>query len=299
MSRIRVGVPQCTTGVAALALCVCFGGAIRDDQGFAEHLRKADTADTLYAKIDHLREAVALRPGHPDNIAIEFHVALLLSQCPDREHHQGPRPEEALCALEGIVAKYDHMHYYQADTPDEEMPSLRSYAGVSPQVVVPRACILAAEMHYVLRHDAEKAREYLLKGMACIRMTYERRRQDWANKRPPREAGLDDPFGGEIARAKWATRYAAWERRRKRAAEGDVLDESELPVARTLVKLYGETFGKQRPSEVATAMGPIVRSFPGTPMAAIAQEHMDRAGEIMIRGSQEAKQKEAWGEKRP
>jgi len=68
-----------------------------------------------------------------------------------------------------------------------------------------------------------------------------------------------------------------YEQRRADAANGDVFWPLEMSLVETAVRQYGYSHGRQKPHEVPIVMGEIVKRFPGTPMAKVAQGHIDRA----------------------
>jgi len=67
-----------------------------------------------------------------------------------------------------------------------------------------------------------------------------------------------------------------WRKLRKMAEAGECLGDLEMGLAKAAVRQYGYTFGPHKGQEVAVPMLEIIRGFPGTPMARIAQEHIDR-----------------------
>jgi hypothetical protein len=114
-----------------------------------------------------------------------------------------------------------------------------------------------------------------------MQKTCEQRTKDWANEPSPPEVREDDPFGGPIERAKWKSRMHMWEQRQKRAKEGDVFSPLEMGTVEAAVRQYGYSFGlRQKAGDVALAMGTVIRDFPGTPMAKIAEGHIEKAKEM-------------------
>lgn len=130
----------------------------------------------------------------------------------------------------------------------------------------------------------EKAKQWTHFAMKCLAETCERRRNDWLNEPPPREL-LGVPQGGAgPAGNTLGTRMKRWSERQEKATKGDVFAELETTLAEVAVMQYALAFGKLRHSEVAIPMGQIIQDFPGTPMAKIAQSHIDRAKARMLEG---------------
>ena len=211
-----------------------------------------------------MRQALEYRPGDPNNLALEYRIGVLLSQYWDPEHPQPRRPEEAVEAFEHIVASYRHMDYYSRH-PVNGSDDL--------QFKIPRAAIHLAS----LDSRPGQARHWSHFAMARLAETFERRQADWLNQPPPPEVREDDPLGGPRERAKWESRMHAWQERKRRAREGDVFGTLEMGVVEQAFRRYRNSFGWLRPSETVVAMGQIVRDFPGTPMARLAQGRIDRA----------------------
>jgi hypothetical protein len=116
--------------------------------------------------------------------------------------------------------------------------------------------------------------------MDCFKQTCEKRIEDWSNASAPPKPDPNSPVNRLSAMGKWEMRMAQWNERRQDAAAGNVLGPIEMPVVKAAVRQYGYTYGKQKPHEVAAVMGEIVKMYPGTPMAKVAQEHIERAGKI-------------------
>ncbi len=119
---------------------------------------------------------MALRPGDPQNIGLEFKIGTMVAQNPDPAHGQPVRPLDALPVFEGIVARYDHKVYYQEEPVG---------GGDSPELMVPRAAVLAASIRTGALHDEIKAREYLMVAMKDLQWTYEKRKNDWLSAPKP------------------------------------------------------------------------------------------------------------------
>ncbi|HUT30913.1 MAG TPA: hypothetical protein VMX13_14060 [Sedimentisphaerales bacterium] len=252
---------------------------IANTNRFNQELRLAKEAPDRNSKVEHMAKALSYGPNHPDNIKIEFEMAVAMSQHWDPENPQPMRREEALEIYKRILATYNHMDYYSPE------PVNRSSC---KQFMVPESAVHLACLYRGLRRDTPKARETLHFGMECMQKTYERRKSDWANAQPPREPKPNDRFGGPFKRAKWESRMAHWQKRKKAAEAGDVFSKLEMETAKAAVRQYGYTFGqRQKGMQVALAMGEIIRDFPDTPMAKIAAGHIERAKEMSISEAEE------------
>jgi hypothetical protein len=242
---------------------------------FEEEMRLAKRAVDRDARVEHLRRALESRPEDPNNLAIEYRIAVLLSQYYDPEHPLPRRPQEAVEVYEHIVASYRHMDYY----------SRHPVSGSDDlQFKIPLAAIHLAS----LDSRPGKARHWSHFAMARMAETFERRQADWRNQPPPPEVREDDPLGGPRERAKWESRMHAWEERQRRAREGDVFSTLEMGVVEQAFRRYRNSFGWLRPSETVVAMGQIVRDFPGAPMARLAQGRIDWARRSMSRAAEES-----------
>ena len=243
---------------------------------FQKELELAEAATDRDTRVQHLQTALAHRPNDPENIVIECRIAAELSQRYDPEHPTPFRREEALKVIEGIVKRYEHMDYY-SPRPVNSSNSM--------QLMMPQAAIWGACLERGLNRNNQKAREYTLFAMRCLTDTYERRMGDWSHEPPPPRPSLDDPVrGGEMGTRKWKARMDRWQERQQSAAKGEVFRRLEMSAVTAAVRQHGYTYGRQQPHEVPIAMGEIVRAFPGTPMAKVAQEHMDRAGKMAFEG---------------
>lgn len=233
-------------------------------QLFEKELQFAQKARTRDARIKHLRNALKHRPGHPENLAAEYRIGILLSQHYDPNNPQPPRREEAARVFDHILRTYKHMDYYRKD-PTNSSSDL--------QFMIPKAAIHRANLTFD-PNGHEKIRQWLYFSMKCMAETHERRVKDWTNEPAPPEVRLDDPLGGQLERAKWKSRMHLWEQRRKRAAEGNVFSKSEMAIVEVAVRLYRSLYRRRMPGKVKELTEQIVRDFPGTPMAKVAQWHI-------------------------
>ncbi len=91
----------------------------------------------------------------------------------------------------------------------------------------------------------------------------------------PPAAEEDSPFGGRLERAKWQSRFRAWQKRREMAAKGECLEGMEPDLARVIIRMYADSLDRQDQAEVLRAMAAIAEAFPGTPIAELAQERAE------------------------
>lgn len=237
---------------------------------FNEEIRLAkeghDETD-YYVMTDHIAKALSYRPDHPDNIRLEYKMAVAMSQYRAPGDKRPMRRREALKIYEKLIDTYDHMQYYN------KWP--KSSIG-HPGIMVPRAAVHAAGLANILYDDELKARKYAEKAMKCLQETHEKRMQDRLNEPPPREVKLNNPFGGKLAVAKWKSRMEMWEQRQKDAKKGNVFGNFEMRIVKAAVRQYGYSFGRpQGFADVVSAMSNIVRDYPDTPMSKIASEYIE------------------------
>lgn len=260
--------------VVTVLMCpICIGQDSTRDNGvqlqetlFSEELAAADKADDRDSRVEHLRKALAYRPDHPDNIVIEYRIGIELSQRSDPEHQQWPRLAEALAVFEHIMATYKHMDYYSPEPVDR--------SGVA-QLMVPQAAILAACIQRGLNHNSQRSKEYLVKAMEQLNETYKKRIEDWGNMAATSQIDAFDSGPREASKNKSRAEFI--EKRKVAAANGEVFGPLEMASVKAAVRQFGYSYGRQKPYEVPLVMGQIVKMFPGTPMATVAQEHMQRA----------------------
>jgi len=244
-------------------------------QLFEDEVQLAEKARERDVKIEHLRNGLKYRPEHPDNLAAEFRIAVLLSQYYDPENPQPVRRRDSVGVYERILRTYKHMDYYSKEP-------VNSSSGM--QFMIPEAAIHLACLYRGLDEDNGKSRQWTHFAMNCMAETYERRKTDWLSEPQPRWPGKQalSMLGLEY-KEKMQGRIERWKKRQKDAAEGDVFSPLEMAVVKAAVRQYGYTFGlRQKAGDVALAMGNIIRDFPGTPMAKVAAGHIERAKEMML-----------------
>ncbi|MBN2589481.1 MAG: hypothetical protein JXA96_06445 [Sedimentisphaerales bacterium] len=243
-------------------------------ENFNAEIKLASEAPDRNSEIEHLQKALEYRPDDPDNIRIEFEIAIAMSQHWDPENPQPMRREESVEYYKRILNNYNHMDYYSIDGINSS--SCR-------QFIIPQASIHLAGLQRGLYGDNESARKTLKISMQCMVQTYEKRKYDWLNANQPKDVKLEGRFGGPVERAKWESRMSMWETRKKKAEAGDVFSKLEMEIAKAAVRQYGLTFGtRQKAMDVALAMGEIIRDYPGTPMAKIAADHIEKAKEMSL-----------------
>ncbi len=237
---------------------------------FQAEMRLAGTAADRDSKVQHWKTAISYRPNDPNNITIEYKIAVALSQETDLPHGQGLHRDEGLTYFRKIADSYDHMHYYSRE-PGDSIDS--------PQFMAPRAAVHAASLLWGRLGAPEDARRYLNLAMKDIEATYRKRIDDWTNEPAP-QTEEPEGLGGE---GKAQARLALWKQRQKAAAAGEVLGDQEMVVVKEAVRQFGYTYGEQHPYEVAGVMRQIIKQFPGTPMARLAQHHIDQAAILTTR----------------
>ncbi len=218
------------------------------------------------ARLKRLREVVQQHPDDPLNIVLEFHIATMLGQNDDPEHNERIEPEQSLAMLRHILRQYDHKAYF-SDHPMGET--------CSPDLMVPRAAILAASIYNGYLHDPKMARQYTTLAMEDLDWTFRKRTQDWANA--PKPTQPDPAFGGPFEESKYAGRVAAWEKHKLDAAAGLAIGPYEKEVAAAAIRQFGLSYGPQHPSQVVAIMHKIIDDYPNSPLAVAAQMHIDLA----------------------
>ena len=226
-----------------------------DDQGADPEVANRDVA------VEYYRQALVLRPNHPDNLKWEYRLGQLLLQI-DPRNDQKPRREEALEVFEAIVSHYDHAAYYETE------PPRMVYA---PQVLLPRAAMHTGDLVWMLRQDREAAEAYYFKAIEYLNLTHTWRSQDYANEVPPDYADFtvaDVP--DERAEERYLGALAEYERRQEALAKGNTFPENgaEMELARTAVMQYAQAH--QKDGDLIEAMNGLAAAFPGTPMAELA-----------------------------
>lgn len=261
----------------SLGLVVSFSHAQTEIGGeFERQTRLAHEAVTRDDKVEHLQAALKARPDHPDNIALEFEIASLLQT--DTTGNQPIKPRAALAIYERILKTYHYDEYYRSHY-EEGDGGWKLRQSLFVQSAIQAGCIHS----YVLRNP-DKAREYLYSAIEMLNSTLQRRKADWLNEpqlKAPQLAEIEKLLGREGERARLGYEYSIkqWMQRKEQAKNGDVLERMELENARVAVKHYGLSYGNQ-PELVPVPMRRIIADFPDTPMARIAQEHIDRASEL-------------------
>lgn len=261
----------CLVGFFALGLLVVSasaGGAELDSaDAFKKELEFARNYDTSRPRIGlerdpekallHYRRALALRPVHPENMALEVRIGgILLSMDDDPE-----RQREGARIFEGVLETYDYMDY------DEANPR---YNSDSPQFMMITAAIYAAGYQ-----EPERARATYLKGMEFLTSTYRRRLDQWKNEKAPERPSADDPFeGGPFELSKWESRHQVWEERQQKAASGDVFppDTMERVFVASLLRYYVDTFGPVPAEKLPEILAPVIKAFPDSPFEKRARE---------------------------
>lgn len=247
-------------------------------------IESAKIANNRDEKVQYYKLALEERKNHPDNISLEYKIAKLL-QC-NTTGNVPIQPLEALKHYEDILRKYNYDDYY--DTNQTE----KSRWGHSKQNLFLQSAIQAGCIHNFHLHNQGKCREYEYMAIEMLEKTYKRRLADWINESEP-AAPKEGPFlfEGLMQHERNIQAYerqvSNWKARQSMAKKGEVLDNSEIENAKIAVKHYGLSYGPQSPEMVPLAMGKIIKDFPGTPMAQIAQEHIDRSSQMVAKGQSE------------
>ena len=249
-------------------------GARHNPDRFKNEIDLIEKAKDRETKIQLLREMLRSVPKHPDNIMLEYRLAVQIASATDPQTHQYIGADDARRIYERIVKDYNHMDYYSQDMPN--FPH-------SPQMLVPR-CASAAGAY---QKDPEAARKYFYTTMKCLNQTYQRRKKDWETAPSPKKPSINNPFGGPREIAKWESRMNMWQKRKDHAALGDVLHKFELLLMKGAVKRYllsnlSEYGDRNYPSfnqdKISKAEIKIINDFPDTPIADYAFE----CGDIIV-----------------
>ncbi|MDX9974649.1 MAG: hypothetical protein RBU21_16815, partial [FCB group bacterium] len=167
-------------------------------------------------------------------------------------------------------------HHYSYDDYRESVSPMDPMGRMSPQSMMVHSAILSG-----LYKEEEAARQDFDLAMQYLSATIERRRKYWLNMPPPTEA--HDPAVLQAfpdIKRRHELRKAQWEEARQAAESGEVFREGskELILAETAVDCYRSSFGNDVPAEsVPRLMGPILKKYPGTPMARFAQAIIEKA----------------------
>jgi hypothetical protein len=229
----------------------------------------SENAQDRDSKIEHLEKALELRPDHPDNLAIEFRIAVLMSQNYDPEHPLPMRRRDAVNVYQHILDTYDHMAYYKIGLSD----SLSDM-----QLMVPLAAIHMASLNPV-DQNRDEAKRWTHFAMQCLAATYERRKSDWM--KGPSSRQLPEMRPPWLTRGKLEQRRKMWSERRERAVTRDVFGKLEMTVAEAAVRQYLYS-SSGHGSLVAIRVGQIIKEFPETPMAKIAQRKIGKARPFLL-----------------
>ena len=243
------------------------GGLPLNPEDFYKVLAQINGMSDRDARVKRLRELVQQHPDDPWSIVWEFHIAVMLGQNDDPDHHERIEPEQSLAMLRHILSRYDHKVYF-SDHPMGET--------CSPDLMMPRAAILAASIYNGYLHDPKMARQYATLAMEDLDWTFRKRTQDWANALRP-TAARSRHLAAFWKRQNIAGRVAAWEKEKLDAAAGLAVGPYEKEVAAAAVRQFGLSYGSQRASEVPAIMHKIIDDFPNSPVAAAALGHIDLA----------------------
>jgi len=225
---------------------------------FDSEIGLANNAFNRSDRLKHLQNALLLRPGHPENIAVEYRIAIVLAQHGDIDNRVRPQPDEAIPWFQGIIEKYNHIDYYESSASTGTWDS---------QFMVPRAKVQLASLYLNKPGAGPLSRDLLFDAMEDIEITFNQRKEDWLAAPEPK-LGFSESTGDS--------------NRRIAASEGLVFHEVEVQVIEAAVRQYGFTYGRQQSWEVEETMLAIINRFPDTPMATIARRHIDRAAHVTM-----------------
>lgn len=229
--------------------------------------------DDYYGMTDHIENALSHRPDHPDNIRLEYKMAVAMSQYRSPVDTRPLRRSQALKLFEKIVDTYNHMDYYSLRPEDSDSIEM-------PQMIIPRAAIHAASLNMAMKNDNVRARKYIIKGLDCLYETCKKRKEDWLNEPQPQSPPEYLPRREKM---KWEMRVKAWKERQQKAQESDVFGIDEMLYARVAVRNYGISFGKtQDIGDVVSAMSEVMKKYPDPPLSKIAAQYIDHAKNVVM-----------------
>jgi hypothetical protein len=259
--------------VAILAIsCCCLAQA--NSSEFERYMQMSRNADSRDMQVEYLQKALKERPDSPENIFIEFKIATEWGQSIDASKGEGTHPRKALVFYQSILDNYDYMHYYEPRHGD----TFYKGQNLMVQAAIQAGCIYVFELN-----DKEKGRKYQHLAMKMLKQTFDKRRADWEAEEKPTPPTISKEgmrmlgTRGERMIEEYKDRLKEWQERRKLASQGEVFGRHESGNARISVKHFGLSYGRRAPELVPLAMHQITKEFPGTPMAKIAQGHIDRA----------------------
>jgi len=244
---------------------------------FDSEIAAAKTETDKTAKITHLHNALQLRPNDPQNIAIEFKIAELMSQNASLTSGEPIISSQSLEIFQHIVRTYDHTVYHPATPPTT--PLSPTDEDESPEMMVPRAAVLAAVRLNQLG-NGDVARKLLDTAMEDLQWTFRQRQADVEKPLPPMKEQddvliLTDPNQPQLASE---DRRQQWLANLKRAQSGDLFTPAELAIVQAAVRQYSRTFGPPFEDDVPSALQEIVADYPDTPMAVIAHGRLQARG---------------------
>ncbi len=239
---------------------------IADLDAFRQQQTLGERATDFDTKLRHFRNALTWQSDHPEKVALEYRVAVMLKEFYDSRTSTWPRRKEALAMFRGIVDRYDHMAYYT---------NMGAGGRWEAQVAVPNAAVRAASLLSVLGSDKEEVARYRSRALEMMNQTCRRRIREWSTAPRPQEP--DAMLGGLGERSKHQFRVAEWERRKKAAAIGKVLSASELETVKGIVPSIDRSRGGRATPQVLARLRQIAESYRGTAIARIAQQRLEAA----------------------
>jgi len=240
------------------------------------YAKKAADETTFYKLTDHIENAVKLRPDHPDNIKLEYKMAVAMSQYENSENVITPeRYLKAMNLFKKIADTYNHMDYYSNSLTD-------SVSIECPQLMIPRACNYYANSR-IKSKDFEDAKKYATIALDCFAETCNERVSHYLNRPEPKRSFILSGLGAE---EKYQRSVEEWKRMKEMARNGDVLGEREIFHMQVSIKEYWKSFGdNQGNTDVIASMTEIINRYEGTPMAKFAKEFLAKSSETMAQGT--------------
>ncbi len=246
---------------------------------FNNELANAKTCyqnEDFYGMTNSIEKALTYRPNDPENIRLEYKMAVAMSQYRKQGEERPQRLDEALKLYQRVLDDYSHMDYYSRNPQDSDSIE-------SPQMMMPRAAIHVSSIMRGLSGDYIGSREYAEKAMDYLNQTFKKRKADWLESPKPQQGAYDHLFDPPSSLFRdnlspYDRKVKNWEENIRKAKEGDIFGKHEIATTMAAVSEYGYSFGeKQDIGDVILAMNNIIEKYPDTPMSKIALQYIDHA----------------------
>ena len=245
---------------------------ITDLQTFRQQQIRGGRTQDFDDRLSHFRNALTWNSEHPEKVALEYQVAVMLEGFYDSRRHIFPYRKEALAMFQGIVDRYDHMAYYT---------NVGAGGPWKAEVVVPQAAIHSAKLLEGEGGDEKEVARYWSLALEMMNQTCQRRIQQWSHapepKLQPRDWAQMDAEVKAGFEAEHEAQAADWIRRKAAAAKGEVLTVSELSVVAQAIPSIDPDRGGRATPEVLKQLRHIAETYRGTPIARIAQQGLEDA----------------------